>query len=799
MALADQFAATVSPVHFRQVRRWPDSAPRSGWVSAAGYSHNFPGTYAGEIAFLKRWLTDRLEFIDTNFLAAPELDPPAGPAPAGTVIRLRTGAAPPDSVTYYTLDGSDPRLPGGTVSPRALAGSGEILLTLETNVCVVARNYNANHRNLTGLRNPPLSSPWSGPVRATYVVQTPPLALTEIMYHPAHEDDSGEDDALEFLELKNTGTQPLTLAGFRFTAGIRFVFDATNAPAVLEPGGYLVLVRDRVAFQQRHPEVTHVAGPYEGALANEGERLALEGPLGEPVWELTYDDAWYPATDGAGFSLVPVAEGQVSGTPDAWRPSAQAGGSPGRTDPLPPRRPPILVNEALTHTDPPLVDLVELHNPTAEAVDISGWFLTDDRREPRKFVFPSGSILPPFGYRVVDANAFGTGPSPFNLSSLGEEIWLFSGDGTHLTGYAHGFRFGAAANGVSFGRHVDSLGREHFVAQWVNSPGAPNAGPRIGPIVIHEIMFEPPGSPPYADAVHEYIELYNLTDQPVPLYDPAHPTNTWRLEGLDFAFPPGLVMSPRSHLVVVTFDPVTDPVSTAFFRRRYALPETVALCGPASGRLANEGERVSLLRPDTPQTLPDPFVGYVPYVLVDQVEYQPGPPWPQGAAGSGWSLQKRRPESFGNDPAAWEVGPPTPGAPNITEASEDTDGDGLPDIWETAEGLDPLRPDGEDGPGGDPDGDGMTNLQEYIAGTSPRDAASRLVLEARPAGPEFLELRFTTQPGRTYYLQRADDLGGPWEVARAFSGTAPSQAVSVLEETGWADRSFYRLVVVRFP
>jgi len=52
----------------------------------------------------------------------------------------------------------------------------------------------------------------------------------------------------------------------------------------------------------------------------------------------------------------------------------------------------------------------------------------------------------------------------------------------------------------------------------------------------------------------------------------------------------------------------------------------------------------------------------------------------------------------------------------------DSDGDGLPDAWETQYGFDPLD-DGilnpANGPTGDPDGDGATNLQEYQAGTNP--------------------------------------------------------------------------------
>jgi hypothetical protein len=41
----------------------------------------------------------------------------------------------------------------------------------------------------------------------------------------------------------------------------------------------------------------------------------------------------------------------------------------------------------------------------------------------------------------------------------------------------------------------------------------------------------------------------------------------------------------------------------------------------------------------------------------------------------------------------------------------DRDGDGMPDAWERAHGFDPARPDGN----GDRDGDGMTNLEDWLA------------------------------------------------------------------------------------
>ena len=44
----------------------------------------------------------------------------------------------------------------------------------------------------------------------------------------------------------------------------------------------------------------------------------------------------------------------------------------------------------------------------------------------------------------------------------------------------------------------------------------------------------------------------------------------------------------------------------------------------------------------------------------------------------------------------------------------DTDGDGMPDGWEAANGLNATSPSNADGPNGDPDGDGLNNLLEYV-------------------------------------------------------------------------------------
>lgn len=495
------------------------------------------------------------------------------------------------------------------------------------------------------------------------------LRITEIMFHPAPAPgDVPERDEFEYLELANVGPVELDLRGVAFTEGIQFAF-SSGAIGSLPPGGRVLVVKNPVAFALRYGPGLPVAGAYVGSLDNSGERLRLEDAFGEKILEFEYDDRWQALADGLGFSLAVVNEQAHWSTwsaPDQWRLDGTPGGTPGAPNALPPLIAPVVINELLAHTQPPMLDALELHNPTGQAVDLGGWFLTDDLEAPKKFRIPSPTRLEPGGFLAfteAQFNPVGGGPDAFALGADGDDLWLLSGDARgNLTGYLQGTEFGATESGVSLGRWVNSAGEVDYAPQVAVTLDQPNAGPRVGPVVLSEIMYHPP--PVGTNELPlSFIELANLASTNVPLFHPAEPTNTWRLRNaVDFGFPRNTALPPAGRLLVVGFDPAGAGATLAAFRQHYGLPGDVPILGPWQGRLGNADQVVELEKPDRATT------NGVPFVLVERVHYWDRAPWPAEADGTGASLQRVRLEGYGNEPTNWFAAPPTPGAPNVPNA-----------------------------------------------------------------------------------------------------------------------------------
>jgi hypothetical protein len=203
----DGLVAQVRQEQPREAARWPGfTTPRSGTISISGYAYDFPGTYQGEVNFLKQWYRDRLHFMDTNLLAKPVFSSNGGPVAPGQTLTL---SGPAGATIFYSTNGSDPRLAGGAVSPSALVYHSPIPLNGAT--VITARARDLTHGNLTGANGPPLSSPWSGSTTATFGWVTSPA---QVVYTLA-----GSVYAQNFDSLPNPGAttvdaaNPVTIHG----------------------------------------------------------------------------------------------------------------------------------------------------------------------------------------------------------------------------------------------------------------------------------------------------------------------------------------------------------------------------------------------------------------------------------------------------------------------------------------------------------------------------------------------------------------------------------------------------------
>ncbi|MBI5385210.1 MAG: lamin tail domain-containing protein [Verrucomicrobia bacterium] len=490
------------------------------------------------------------------------------------------------------------------------------------------------------------------------------LRLTELMFHPVPPPPGTTNTAedFEFIELRNVSPSvTLDLAGVRFIEGVQFNFNG-SAVTNLAPGARVLVVANWAAFTNRYGPGLPVAGEYNGQFNNGGERLQLVDANGEEILDFSFDNTWHPITDGHGFSLVIVDDAAPAAAwdlPSSWRASGGLHGSPGDADPALQAIAPVRVSEVLSASLPAGTDAVELFNPTATNVDLSGWWLSDDFRTPKKFRLPDGSEISAGGFLVFNETEFNPAGLGFAFDPDGDDVWLFSADAAgELTGYAHGFNFGSAEPGVSFGLHVTNLGVEQFVAQSTNTLGTNNALPRVGPVVISEIMFHPPDRTPRAgvgpvdlgtdNSLDEFIELQNLAATNVALAG-------WRLRNaVDFDFPSNALLAAGARLLVVSFDPALDTNVLAGFRSTYRLGSDVALIGPWAGKLDNSADTLELRQPVLYGT-------NASHPLVERVRYRDSAPWP-GADGDGTSLRRLSPTTFADDPANWTAAAPTPGA-----------------------------------------------------------------------------------------------------------------------------------------
>jgi hypothetical protein len=520
-----------------------------------------------------------------------------------------------------------------TVIPAGLSASAKPYtgpITIDENTQITARSY----RSATG--------DFSGPLQETYSTQTIPFVITEINYNPADpspaETNAGftDNEMFEFIELRNVGATPLELEGMRVSTAVGFAFPQMTLAA----GERVLVVRNQDAFNFRYGLGQNVAGQYSGNLANEGEQVRVLGPVGELTMDFTFSDQWHPLTDGEGSSLVIVNDTASPITwndATSWRPSDYTNGSPGSADSsIAPAPGSIRINELLL--DSPTGQRVELQNTSSAPVDVSGFYLTDNASNLTKYRLPMGlAPIAPGGYLVLNgATVFGANP----LSLNGGRLILRAADASGtITGFETNEDFTAAEPNISQGWYIKSTGGHDFTPLTSATLGAANSGPRIGPVVINELMYHP------AVGGDEFIELRNISASPVSL-------ENWSLTGVTYAFG-DTTLAADAYLLVVDMVP-------AAFRTKYSIPANVQIVGPYIGNLDNLGENVALSRPNATGGA----------VRVDRVNYNSSDDWPVRPQGIGSSLTKIDSTTYGNVVTSWAADA-TGGSPGSENAPFD--------------------------------------------------------------------------------------------------------------------------------
>ena len=436
---------------------------------------------------------------------------------------------------------------------------------------------------------------WSGLSNATFALANSPQALriSEINYNP-HDPSFAEGSAgvtdnndFEFLELFNSSeTGTVDLSGFQVVDGVTFSFGNDT----LAPGERAVIVRNIAGFQARYGTNVRILGQYGGSLRNSGERVTLVDNSLSEIVSIGYDDTdpWSELADGSGTSLVLI---DPVNTPIneldkyySWQSSVELGGSPG-TAGL--DRSGVVINEVLANPDSSSVDAIELFNPTASSINISGWYLGDDADDPLQFQIPFGTTLNPGQYIVFDETDFNPTPATpqpndFGLSgSGGDEVYLTRIATPGILAFEDSVTFGASFNGESFG--LDPNGSGRLTRLDASSLGSANGNAIVGPLVISEVNYHPgdPSSaalaidPTLTDDGLEFIEIHNPTSSAID-------TTNWRIRGeVDFDFPAGSIAAGAS-LVLVSFDPTLNTNRLNAFRSHYGIGTDVSMLGPFS-------------------------------------------------------------------------------------------------------------------------------------------------------------------------------------------------------------------------
>ena len=265
------------------------------------------------------------------------------------------------------------------------------------------------------------------------------------------------------MEVANVGASAVNLEGWSLAKTENTMSVFTFPDMTLQPQECALVLADS-RLRAEAGEALHA--PFR--LSSAGDTLMLFNPSGTAVEAVNI-----PALN-ADCSYARAGEAE-------WETSAES--TPGLPNTEESRRAltepsgdsPVVLSEIVASNDSALADengeyydYIELYNRSGDAVDLTGWYLSDDAAQPRKWRFPAASIGPG-EYLVVYASGLNRTEDPahlhasFSLSSEGEQAVLTDAQGRVMD---------RAEFGLLKGDEAWSLGAD---GAWKSAPPSPGA------------------------------------------------------------------------------------------------------------------------------------------------------------------------------------------------------------------------------------------------------------------------------------------------------------------------------------
>ena len=306
------------------------------------------------------------------------------------------------------------------------------------------------------------------------LVAPPPAgaAVTDIRINEIITDSA---DVADSVELMNTGTEPVDVAGML----LRDSDDAADKQLVIgggattiAPGGFLAIVvdLDDTGF---------------GLGNGDGVRL-----YSDDTATTLLDSQDFPGHSDPSWSLCPDGSGPL--VQASAETLGEANDCPAAED--------LVVNEVESSGDP-AGDWVELGNPTGADIDASGLVLRDADPENPALPVPEGTVVAAGGYAQVFTEP--TAETGFGLGGT-DSVTLFAADGTtEIDGHAW-----TGHAGTTYGRCPDLLG--DFAPTGAATPGAANDCPLPGgaeAVKVNEVESN-------GDAT-DWVEIVNTGETPI--------------------------------------------------------------------------------------------------------------------------------------------------------------------------------------------------------------------------------------------------------------------------------------------